>query len=206
MDDPSATRVRWQRMVRWEPDARGRLVQAAIELFGERGFEATTAHDIAERAGVTERTFFRHFADKREVLFDGAGLLEKSMVNAVASSSEQAPMAVMIDALNASSDVFGDLRAWSTKRAAVIAANPSLQERELLKLSRMSAAMARALVERGTDAQKAAVVADLGVAIFQRTFQRWIQGDDDFAASLRSTLADFESVTRASGADVPKHT
>ncbi len=76
-----------RRMVRWEPNARGRLEQAALELYGERGFEQTTVAEIAERAGLTERTFFRHFADKREVLFWGAGALQELLVSAVAERS-----------------------------------------------------------------------------------------------------------------------
>jgi AcrR family transcriptional regulator len=178
-------------MVRWEPDARGRLQRAALELYAERGFEATTAHDIAERAGVTERTFFRHFADKREVLFDGSARLQQAMVAAVTAS----PYGVIVDALTAAAEFFSDLRDWATKRTAVIAATPSLQERELLKLHRMSEAIANALVARGTDPAQAALAADLGVAVFHRSFQLWISGEDDFGSCVRTTLHDFARVT-----------
>jgi AcrR family transcriptional regulator len=182
-------------MVRWEPDARGRLQRAALELYAERGFEATTAHDIAERAGVTERTFFRHFADKREVLFDGSARLQQAMVAAVAASPAASPYGVIVDALTAAAEFFSDLRDWATKRTAVIAATPSLQERELLKLHRMSEAIANALVARGTDPAQAALAADLGVAVFHRSFQLWISGDDDFGSCVRTTLHDFARVT-----------
>jgi AcrR family transcriptional regulator len=186
-------------MVRWEPDARGRLQRAALDLYAERGFEATTAHDIAERAGVTERTFFRHFADKREVLFDGSARLEHAMVAAVVASPAASALGAVLDALKASSEFFGGLREWSMKRAAVIAANASLQERELLKLSRMSEAVANALVERGTPAAEAALAADLGVAIFHRSFQRWISGGEDYDACVHATLEDFARLSAASG-------
>ena len=75
-------------MGRWEPNARGRLEQAAMELYLERGFDQTTVAEIAERAGLTERTFFRHFADKREVLFAGAGALQELLVSAVAGAPD----------------------------------------------------------------------------------------------------------------------
>src|ERR1017187_6732066 len=91
-----------ERMGRWEPDARGRLAQAAMELYVERGFEHTTVAEIARRAGLTERTFFRHFADKREVLFWGAGSLREFLVNGVADAPESAaPIDVVAAALEA---------------------------------------------------------------------------------------------------------
>ena len=182
-------------MVRWEPDARGRLQHAALELYAERGFEATTAHDIAERAGVTERTFFRHFPDKREVLFDGSARLQQAMVAAVAASPAMSPLGVIVDALQAPAEFFDDIREWATKRTAVIAATPSLQERELLKLYRMSEAIADALVARGTEPAQAALAADLGIAVFHRSFQLWISGENDFGSCVRATLHDLERVT-----------
>jgi len=121
-------------MTRWEPDARGRLQAAAMELFRDRGFEATTVADIAERAGLTERTFFRHFADKREVLFGGAKALQEFLVARV----EQAPaglppLEVVTEALAAAAvGIFEDLREFAVQRQAIIAANPELSERELI--------------------------------------------------------------------------
>ena len=93
-------------MGRWEPDARGRLEQAALALYGERGFEQTTVAEIAERAGLTERTFFRHFADKREVLFAGAGALQELLVSTVASAPDSA---APIDAVAAALEAAGAL-------------------------------------------------------------------------------------------------
>ena len=105
-------------MGRWEPDARGRLEQAALELYGERGFEQTTVAEIAERAGLTERTFFRHFADKREVLFGGAGVLEELLVSTVADAPESAaPIDAVAAALEAAGAVLQERRELARQRA-----------------------------------------------------------------------------------------
>src|SRR4051794_66180 len=123
-------------MGRWEPDARGRLAVAALELYAERGYEQTTVADIAERAGVTERTFFRHFADKREVLFDGSATLQETVVKAIAAAPEDAaPIEAVGAAFEHAAVLLEERRAFARLRAATIAANPSLLERELLKLA-----------------------------------------------------------------------
>ena len=137
-------------MGRWEPDARGRLEQAALELYGERGFDHTTVAEIAERAGLTERTFFRHFADKREVLFGGAGALQELLVSAVADAPDAAaPIDAVAAALEAAGALLQERRELARQRQAVIAANPELQERELIKLASLAAALADALRRRG---------------------------------------------------------
>src|SRR5580692_8952475 len=115
-------------MNRWKPDARGRLAQAAMELYLERGFEQTTVAGIAERAGLTERTFFRHFADKREVLFSGAAFLQDLMVTAVADAPDSAaPLDAVAAAVEAAGAMFDERREMSRQRQRVIAANPELQ-------------------------------------------------------------------------------
>src|ERR1700731_1224232 len=130
-------------MARWEPDSRGRLEQAALALYGERGFENTTVAEIAERAGLTERTFFRYFADKREVLFWGAGTLQEFLVSAVASEPDSAaPIDAVAAALEAAGTLLQERREFARQRQAVIAANTELQERELIKLASLSAALA----------------------------------------------------------------
>src|SRR5271154_6812750 len=136
----SVAAVRYtQTMGRWQPDARGRLMKAAFELYGERGFEQTTVAEIAERAGLTERTFFRHFADKREVLFGGAGALEELLVSAVAKAPDRlAPIdaaATGIEAAGAAIQEGGEL---PRQRQAIIAASAELQERELIKLASLA--------------------------------------------------------------------
>src|SRR6478735_12019057 len=100
-----------QCMGRWEPNARGRLEQAALELYVERGFEQTTVADIAARAGLTERTFFRHFADKREVLFSGAGALQELLVSTVAAAPDSmAPIDAVAAAIEAAGALLEDRR------------------------------------------------------------------------------------------------
>src|SRR5580700_6480294 len=137
-------------MSRWEPNARGRLEQAALDLYVERGFEQTTVAEIARRAGLTQRTFFRHFADKREVLFAGAGALQEFMVSAVASAPDSAaPIDAVAAALEAAANLLQERREYSRHRMAVIAANPELQERELIKLASLASAIAAALRGRG---------------------------------------------------------
>src|SRR3984893_1528138 len=124
-------------MGRWEPDSSGRLQEAALALYAERGFDQTTAAEIAARAGVTERTFFRHFADKREVLFGGSALLKERIVTGVAGAPATArALEAVSQGLDAAATMLGESRRdLSQKRQAVIAANPELRERELAKLA-----------------------------------------------------------------------
>src|SRR5688572_17688457 len=121
-------------MGRWEPDARGRLERAALELYLENGYDQTTVAEIAGRAGLTERTFFRHFTDKREVLFRGDELAQ-AMADAIDSAPEgTAPLDAVAAALDSTSGFFRDRRPHARTRQTVINANPALQERELIKL------------------------------------------------------------------------
>src|SRR3954471_23364125 len=130
-------------MGRWQPDAQARMTRAAMELFDERGFAQTTVADIAERAGVTERTFFRYFADKREVLFDGANQLQAFVVDAIAAAPvDAAPMDVVADAFAGTALFMEERRDFARQRSAVIAATPGLQERELLKMAHLGGAEA----------------------------------------------------------------
>ncbi|MFE0389771.1 TetR family transcriptional regulator, partial [Streptomyces bungoensis] len=116
-------------MSRWQPNARERLAKAALELYGERGFEQTTVAEIAGRAGLTERTFFRHYADKREVLFAGARELEELFVRAVAGApASAAPIDALASGLEAAAEAFAGRHAFARRRQAVITANAELQE------------------------------------------------------------------------------
>jgi AcrR family transcriptional regulator len=161
-------------MSRWEPDARGRLERAAMELFIERGFDEATVTEIARRAGLTQRTFFRHFADKREVLFAGAGALQEFMVSAVASAPDSAaPIDAVAAALEAAAGLLQERREYSRQRMAVIAANPELQERELIKLARLASAIAGALRERGVPDPAASLAAEAGTTVFRIAVDRW---------------------------------
>ena len=161
-------------MGRWEPDARGRLAQAALDLFDERGFDQTTVADIAERAGLTERTFFRHFADKREVLFAGAGALEKLMIDAALEAPDSATAIEAVSAaLVATCSVFDDRREFAGRRQAVIRANEELRERDLIKLASFARAITAALRTRGVKEPTASLTAEAGVAAFRVAFERW---------------------------------
>src|SRR5664280_457659 len=121
-------------MGRWEPNASGRLREAAMELYIERGFEQTTVAEIAARAGLTARTFFRYFADKREVLFGGSASLQELLVAALEGAPDAAsPMEAVAAALDEAAAVLGQGREYSRKRQSVIAANAELRERELIK-------------------------------------------------------------------------
>src|SRR5580692_8940060 len=128
-------------MVRWEPGARGRLGQAAFELFTERGFEQVTVAEIAERAGLTERTFFRYFADKREVLFAGSEAFQTLFVSSVENAADSAaPIAAVAAALYAQASQFMEHAPAVRRRQAIIAAHPELRERELIKLATVAEA------------------------------------------------------------------
>src|SRR5262245_6778195 len=153
-------------MGRWEPNARGRLEQAALELYAQRGFDETTVAEIAQRAGLTERTFFRHFADKREVLFWGEGALHALLVGRVAGAPDgEAPFDSVRAAVESAAPVFEGRREHARRRQAVIAANAALQERELIKLASLSAGIASGLRARGVNEPAASLTAEAAVAV-----------------------------------------
>ncbi|MGN6427946.1 MAG: TetR family transcriptional regulator [Leifsonia sp.] len=186
---------------RWTPDAQGRLRQAALSLYRERGFEQTTVADIAERAGVTERTFFRHFADKREVLFAGSEQLQEAVVAAIlAAPADASPFAAAAAGVAAAGRAIqeNDVDDFPRQRAEVIAATPSLQERELLKLSRLATAAAAALRERGVQEPAASVAAETALGAFRVAFERWVAERDGgtLEARIAETLAAAAALLR----------
>jgi AcrR family transcriptional regulator len=187
-------------MGRWEPGARERLERAALELYVERGFEQTTVAEITNRAGLTERTFFRHFADKREVLFSGQAELLEACVNAITGApGTAAPRDAMAEALHAVSARLQDRREHARQRRTVIDANAGLQERELLKLASLASAMADALRRRGVTEPTASLIGEAGVAVFKVAFERWI-GESGapgrtLADVIRECLDDLEAAT-----------
>lgn len=186
-------------MARWQPDARGRMVQAALELFVERGMEQTTVADIAARAGVTERTFFRHFSDKREVLFGGSRVLQETVVQGIAAAPRAAgPLDAVVTGLVDAAPLLD--HAHARRRATAIAANPGLQERELAKLAALSSAAAAALRARGVGDRAAGLAADSGVAVFKDGFDRWISGsgDPDLVSCIRAARDDLRAAVASS--------
>ena len=163
-------------MGRWEPDAGGRLTKAALELYVERGYENTTVAEIAQRAGLTERTFFRHFSDKREVLFAGSSALEELIAEQLAEAPEAAtPIEAVTLAFEAAGAVIQERGIWSQQRQAVINANPELRERELIKLASLAATSAEALRQRGVKDPDASLAAEAGISAFKVAFERWVQ-------------------------------
>lgn len=188
-------------MGRWEPNARGRLEKAALELYAERGFDATTVAEIAARAGLTERTFFRHFADKREVLFGGAGELGEALTAATEKApGDLPPVEAIVSALQAiAGDVFAGRREFARQRQAIIAAHAELRERELIKLAFMASAFAGALRRRGVPDPAASLAAEAGVAVFKVAFERWITepGEASLSQLIRETADAMKAVTSA---------
>jgi AcrR family transcriptional regulator len=196
----SATAITYhQRMGRWEPGALGRLQQAAMELYVERGFEQTTVAEIAARAGLTERTFFRHFADKREVLFAGSESLTSLLAEAVgAAPATASPMDAVTAGLEAFAGVLADRHDHARRRQALINANPVLHERELIKLASLTTVMANGLRQRGVPAAAASLTAETGMAVFRVAFARWIDqtGTATLSALIHESLEDLKTLTR----------
>ncbi len=185
-------------MGRWEPNARGRLELAAMELYGERGYEQTTVAEIAKRAGLTERTFFRHFADKREVLFSGAGALEELLVSTVAAAPESAaPIDAVAIGIEAAGVLLQERREFARQRQSIIAANRELQERELIKLASLASAIAATLRRRGVTEPAASLSAEAGIAVFRIAFERWVDEADpeDLSRLIRESFDELKSVT-----------
>jgi AcrR family transcriptional regulator len=186
-------------MVRWRPDTRARLQAAALELFVDRGYDETTAGDIAEAAGVTERTFFRHFADKREVLFDGQQFFSTAFLDGIRTAGpDDPPLAIVASSLEGAATFFPlERRDWSRGRQAVIDAHPALQERELLKLSGLAVELAAALRDHGVDEPDATLAAQSCLTVFGVSFAAWIADGETraFAEIVHDTLARLRALT-----------
>jgi AcrR family transcriptional regulator len=185
-------------MSRWEPNARERLAGAALDLYAERGFEQTTVAEIAKRAGLTERTFFRHFADKREVLFAGGSELQELMVGGVIDApASAAPIDAVAAGLVAGGETLQERRTFALKRAGVIAASAELQERELIKLATLGEALSDALRRRGVAEPAASLTAQAGIAVFHVAFARWVEKGNELELPdvIRDSLDALRAVT-----------
>ncbi|GGP81631.1 TetR/AcrR family transcriptional regulator [Saccharothrix coeruleofusca] len=185
-------------MPRWKPDAVERLQTAALELFDEQGFERTTVAEIVQRAGLTQRTFFNHFADKREVLFVLSSQLQQEIISEIAAGDDTLPpLDAVVRALGAVADrMFEHQRAVVTRRYAVVAANPELQERELGKNAALTEAIAAVLHARGCDPETAFLAAGAAMLAQQAAFRKWTRPDE--TRTLRDLLPEALHSLRAS--------
>ncbi|WP_020018064.1 TetR/AcrR family transcriptional regulator [Promicromonospora sukumoe] len=188
-------------MVRWQPGTSGRLQAAALELFASNGFEQTTAAEIAQSVGLTERTFFRHFSDKREVLFHGQELLvEAFLAGLVEAPGEATPMELVAAALESGAELFPDERRdHSRLRQTVIEQNPALQERERHKMSVLAAALGDALRGRGITEPAATLAAESAATVFGVAFTQWIAPGEQRSISQieQAVLAELRDLTAA---------
>ena len=186
-----APRIRYApHVARWEPDARGRLEVAAIDLFRERGYTKTTVADIAERAGLTERTFFRYFSDKREVLFGGSEQLEQSLVTALKSAPlDVAPIEAVVRAFETIAAFLEEQRDFDYMRArhSIVSLHPEVRERELIKMAALAATVTQVLHQRGVGEPAASLVAETGIAVFKVGFEQWVRSKKrrSFPAQVR---------------------
>ncbi|MFD5826148.1 TetR/AcrR family transcriptional regulator [Lentzea sp. NPDC060358] len=190
-------------MGRWEPGARERLVVAAVDLFTEQGYDATTVAQIAERAGVTKSTFFRHFPDKRELLVAGQETLCRLLAEGIAEAPDGAsPLEAVASGLDRASTAMGPMsRELAPRLKAAVAASAELRERDALKSVSLAAAMTTALVARGVPDPTAALASELGLLAFKRGYAQWSDGDrapeSDFAGYLRKALDELRAASAA---------
>ena len=192
-------------MARWQPGATQRLVVAAVDLFAEQGYDATTVAQIAERAGVTKSTFFRHFTDKRELLVAGQGTLSRLLADGICEAPASAsPLEAVASGLERASSAMGPVnRELGPRLKAAVAASTELQERDALKNVGLAAAMTAALVARGVPDPTAHLAAELGVLAFKRGYAQWSDGDRDDGEGLAqhalAALDDLRTATASLG-------
>jgi AcrR family transcriptional regulator len=180
-------------MPRWDPQARDRLRDAALELYLERGYEDVTVAEITERAGLTRRTFSRYFTDKRDVLFAGSEQLPVALADAVRHADDALPpFGALLAAIVEIGELLVGRVPHAAQRRAVIKSSPELQERERTKFAAVTDALAGALQQRGAPESEARLLAHVGVAIFQAAFERWTDQPEnaDFSACFREAATE----------------
>ncbi len=193
-------------MSRWAPDARERLETAALDLFVENGYEATTVVQIADHAGLNRATFFRHFADKREVLFGGEDVLAGLFADAIRAAAPESTLTECLKAAFAAADeaMTPQQRAKAAQRVLVVAGNTEVQERGLLKHARIAGSISAALRERGIDELTARLGAEVGMLAFRVGVERWMKSDDEpFALHAMAALSELQA--RAADFDSQSH-
>ncbi|SFW77983.1 TetR/AcrR family transcriptional regulator [Amycolatopsis australiensis] len=192
-------------MARWQPETTQRLVVAAVDLFTEQGYDATTVAQIAERAGVTKSTFFRHFADKRELLVAGQETLSRLLAEGIAEApADASPLEAVAAGLERASGAMGPAnRELGPRLKAAVAASTELQERDALKNVGLAAAMTAALTARGVPDATAHLAAELGVLAFKRGYTQWSEADRDDRRGLApyalAALQDLRAATASLG-------
>ncbi|MFI8850032.1 TetR/AcrR family transcriptional regulator [Streptomyces sp. NPDC053499] len=192
-------------MARWQPGAAERLVAAAVDLFTEQGYDATTVTQIAERAGVTKSTFFRHFSDKRELLVAGQETLSRLLADGITEAPASAsPLQAVAAGLERASSAMGAAnRELGPRLKAAVAASTELQERDALKSVGLAAAMTAALIARGVPDPTAHLAAELGVLAFKRGYAQWSESDRDGTEGLAphalAALEDLRAATASLG-------
>lgn len=186
-------------MTRWSPDARRRLREAALDLYAAIGYEETTVAAIAARAGLTERTFFRHFSDKREVLFDGSDELNQRVADAVAAAPRDAlPLDAVVAGIAAVGAFFTrERRPDARLRRKIISTHGALRERELMKLEALGDAL-EAVLRARSSRELARLAAEAGVAMFRETFDRWVERDGDWLSIAKGVRRDLGDLTASS--------
>jgi AcrR family transcriptional regulator len=186
-------------MSRWAPDARERLESAALELFAENGYEQTTVAQIADRAGLNRATFFRHFADKREVLFGSEDSLAELFADGIRTAPSEASLTELLHAALAAAGVAmtPQQRAKAVRRVQVLAASVEVQERGLLKHTRIAAAISSGLIERGVDVLTARLGAEVALLAFSIAIEQWIRsGDQPFQAYAADAVRAVQASAR----------
>jgi AcrR family transcriptional regulator len=189
-------------MPRWDPRAKDRLRDAALELYLEHGYENVTVAQITERAGLTRRTFSRYFTDKRDVLFAGSEQLPAALAEAVRRADDALPpFEALLAALAETGELLAGRAPHAAQRRAVIKSSPELQERERTKFAAVTDALADALQQRGAAESGARLLAHVGAAIFQTAFERWTDQREhaDFSACIRETTAELAASLGAAG-------
>lgn len=183
-------------MPRWDPESESRLREAALTLFLERGYENVTVAEITQKAGLTRRTFSRYFADKRDVLFAGSDQLPQVLADGIrAADPEATPVDAVLAALDLIAGRLAGQASIATQRQAIVRASPELQERALTKFAAATDAAAAALRDRGVPPASAALLAQVGLAVFRTAFALWLE--DPARASLRGRIHECAADLRA---------
>ncbi len=193
-------------MTRWQPNARERLEQAALELFTTQGFAATTVPEITARAGLTTRTFFRHFADKREVLFAGDEIPDLARRLIAEAPAGLDPATLLVGGLRTVAETrFEGRRDEVRQWREIIRTDPGLLERDLRKRAALCEAIRAGLCGRGVDATSAAMFAEMSVALLQVALERWLDADDErtLFETVLDTLGSMKTVAASFSTDAP---